>query len=106
MLLYKNRSRTFEINKKYRVPHIRSQSLQQTFVSDLLNQGINCLIIKFLFGHAETSNRIRKFTDIQMSKQKLTQLNAWKNIDRQTKLLTKSKKTLSKSLESVLKHCN
>ncbi|WYK01124.1 hypothetical protein A5821_002250 [Enterococcus sp. 7F3_DIV0205] len=60
MLLYKNRSGTFSINKKYRVPHIPSQSLRQAFVLDLLNHVINSSIIKFLFGQAETSNMLRK----------------------------------------------
>lgn len=48
-----------QLEKKYGLPHIIPHGLRHTFVSDLLNQGIDGLIIKSLVGHAETSNMIR-----------------------------------------------
>lgn len=45
--------------RKYGLPNIITHGLRQTFVSDLLNQGIDGLIIKSLVGHAETSSMIR-----------------------------------------------
>ncbi|MDN3114288.1 site-specific integrase [Enterococcus faecalis] len=48
-----------QLEKKYNLPHIIPHGLRHTFVSDLLNQGIDGLIIKSLVGHAETSNMIR-----------------------------------------------
>ncbi|MFD2386366.1 tyrosine-type recombinase/integrase [Enterococcus rivorum] len=48
-----------QLEKKYELPHIIPHGLRHTFVSDLLNQGIDGLIIKSLVGHAETSNMIR-----------------------------------------------
>lgn len=48
-----------QLEKKYSLPHIIPHGLRHTFVSDLLNQGIDGLIIKSLVGHAETSNMIR-----------------------------------------------
>lgn len=48
-----------QLEKKYTLPHIIPHGLRHTFVSDLLNQGIDGLIIKSLVGHAETSNMIR-----------------------------------------------
>ncbi|EGO6529084.1 tyrosine-type recombinase/integrase [Enterococcus faecalis] len=48
-----------QLEKKYGLPHIIPHGLRHTFVSDLLNQGIDSLIIKSLVGHVETSNMIR-----------------------------------------------
>jgi len=48
-----------QLETKYGLPHIIPHGLRHTFVSDLLNQGIDGLIIKALVGHAETSNMIR-----------------------------------------------
>lgn len=48
-----------QLEKKYGLPHILPHGLRHTFVSDLLNQGVDGLIIKSLVGHAETSNMIR-----------------------------------------------
>lgn len=52
-------NRLNQLEKKYRLPHIIPHVLRHTFVSDLLVQGIDGLIIKSLVGHAETSNMIR-----------------------------------------------
>ncbi|WP_423252971.1 tyrosine-type recombinase/integrase [Melissococcus plutonius] len=49
---------TYFQEKKYGFSHIISHDLRHTFVSDLLNQGINGLIIKSLVDHAEISNMI------------------------------------------------
>lgn len=48
-----------QLEKKYGLPHILPHGLRHTYVSDLLNQGIDGVLIKSLVGHAETSNMIR-----------------------------------------------
>ncbi|EGO2633476.1 tyrosine-type recombinase/integrase [Enterococcus faecalis] len=47
------------LERKYGLPHIVPHGLRHTFVSDLLNEGIDELVIKSLVGHAETSNITR-----------------------------------------------
>ncbi|MCM6878413.1 tyrosine-type recombinase/integrase [Enterococcus faecium] len=48
------------LEKKYGLPHIIPHGLRHTFVSDLLNQGYDELVVKSLVGHAETSNITRE----------------------------------------------
>ncbi|MBO0473927.1 tyrosine-type recombinase/integrase [Enterococcus ureasiticus] len=53
------RSIIYEILSDCQPHHIIPHGLRHTFVSDLLNQGVDGLIITSLVGHAETSNMIR-----------------------------------------------
>ncbi len=48
-----------KISEKYGTTHIKPHGLRHTFVSDMLNHGVDGLIVKALVGHSDTSNMIR-----------------------------------------------
>lgn len=69
-----------QLEKKYGLPRIIPHGLRHTFVSDLLNQGIDCLIIKALVGHTETSNVIRDVYG-HANEQSIKQLEEYRKAD-------------------------
>lgn len=76
-----------QLEKKYGLPHILPHGLRHTFVSDLLNQGVDGLIIKSLVGHAETSNMIRGVyghTNDQTRIQTIQQLEKYRQSNQET----------------------
>lgn len=75
-----------QLEKKYGLPHIIPHGLRHTFVSELLNQGIDGLIIKSLVGHAETSNMIRNVYGHTNDQTKIDTLKLLRNTEMPNKM--------------------
>lgn len=69
------------ISKKYDLPKISPHGLRHTFVSDLLNNGVDDLIVKSLVGHAETSEITRAVyghVNLEVQKETVKHLNDYR----------------------------
>lgn len=92
------------LSKKFDLPKITPHGLRHTFVSALLNNGVDDLIVKSLVGHAETSEITRNVyghVNPEVQKETVKHLEDYrqKQVEKKivvTKLVTKIKKAPSK----------